>query len=257
MLRFLSSLVLALPLILPESAQARCVPPLQYQGPGFNDFANKYNHWREAELDRRKHHERRRHERKGRGKCKGRPGGHRRPLPPPLPPCMINITNCSTPEKPTRFRVDVDKGFCPIENSKYQSDVFELVGQPHMLFIYVLNNELRLELVKFNNTHNITDDDRYYAEPEGFAQPAEPSQTPLAAFPDKVQKESNKLVCDNSRSLVWGVSEGKALPSYFGGRIDLFSVKGGLYTNTSLSTDLTSSAYMEIMLKKVPDKHKK
>ena len=264
MLRFLSSIVLAVPLILSEPAQAECFPNSIHD---FREFAKNYEYWRHAGFGSRKHHkrphhrrshhgwphhERPHHRRPHHGGCKkGRHGWHHRPPPPILSPCIVDCILQET----TKHRYDnLDKGFCSIKNNKYQSDVFKLVGQPHMLFIYVLNNELRLELVKFNNTSNITDDDRYYAEPEGFSRPAEPSQTPLAAYSEMVQKESNKLVCDNSRSLVWGVNEGKALPNYFAGKIDLFHVKDALYTKTALTTDLTSSAYMDIVLKKVPDK---
>lgn len=245
MLRLLLSITLVLPLMLSEPAQAECYSP-----DALREFEREYNEWLEHRIERKKHR------RKHRGGCRG---GHRKPphrfppphFPHPLPcnPCVVIPPSLPKPVPPL-----VDRGFCLFSNSEYRSEVFEFGGQQHLLSMVVLDNEVVIELVKFNGANNISDDDKYFASPEGFAHPAEPSNTPLAFFPEAVQTESNMHVCDNSRSLAWGNNQGKVVPNFFAGRIDLYSIKDAIYTKTLLSTDLSSSAYMDIKLKKVPDK---
>lgn len=252
MLRFFSLMIFTVAIVTTDSAKAECNPSQVWL-----NFEKEYNHWRDHRKNRKHQHK---HQHKHhRRHCGGKKHAHRRHRspPPPLPPvCMVCVNPNQPVALPAPSPAPLDKGFCKVENSEFRSRVFKFGDQDHLLSLVILNNELAVELVRLNKTSNVSDDDKYYASPEGFSHPAEPSHTPLAAFPELAQKESQKLTCNNTRSVSWGVDEGRVFPNFFGGRIDMVYTKDVIYTQTSLSTDLSTTAYMDIRLKRVPDKRK-
>ena len=241
MLRFFSYMAITIALTLPTPAKAECNPSETWA-----DFEKEYKHWRDHRKDKKHRHKKRR------GHCGGkkhhRHHGHR-PPPPELPPYCMICENTAQP-KPT----PTDKGFCTIPKAEFRSEKFLIGDQPHILSMLIVNNELVIDLAWLNNERNVADDGKYIAFPEGFAKPAEPTQLPVTQFPDKAQLESKSFSCNNTRSLVWDSNSGRVIPSFFGGRMNMVYTKDVIYTETSLTTDLSSTAYMPIQLKKVPDK---
>ena len=247
MLRFLPLVVLFFTLIQPEPAKAQCLI-INMSG----DIGKEYKHFRD-------HKKGKRHGPNGKKRrCGGRHGGDHHRSHHHLKPCMV----CRIPGEALADIVKnylpepalVDEGFCSIPKSEFRSEKFLIGDQNHLLSILIVNNELVVELIWLNNERNVTDDGKYIAFPEGFATPAEPTQIPITQFPDKAQFDSKSFACNNTRSLVWDSHSGQVIPSFFGGRINMVYTKDVIYTETSLTTDLSSTAFMSIKLKRVPNK---
>lgn len=240
MFRFLFPIAITFAFLLPSAAKAECNPSQVWI-----DFEVEYNHW----LDHRK---KKMHRHKGKrshcgGKRHHRRGHHRPPPPLELPSfCIV----CPQVAKPTHF----DEGFCPIPKGEFRSDKFLIGDQKHILTILIVNKELVIDLVWLNNERNVSDDGKYIAFPEGFAKPAKPTQIPITQFPDKAQVESQKYTCNNTRALNWDTQSGQVLPNFFAGKINMVYTQDVIYTEASFTTAFSTTAFIPIQLKRVPDK---
>lgn len=240
MIRFISFMAVATSLILTSPAQAQCGPSKAWL-----NFAVEYNDWREHRKERmNKHKKRWRHC----GERKRHHRGHR--LPPELPnPCVVCVGQVQPkPAKPKSRPADA--GFCKVEQGEYRSRPFELEGITHLLSVVILKNELNIELIRYNTTDDISDDDRYVARPEGFSTPAKSATIPLASFPEKARDYSNQQTCNTTRSLIWNDHTGAVNPEYFQGQINMLYAKDTIYTQTFLVTDRVSTSLLDIPLKK-------
>ncbi len=256
MLQFIPLAILLFTLTKPEPARAECLMIKVSGGMG-----EQYGHFRDHKKERRHHHGKRKHHCRSGHYHPHHPPHHHPPHHHPHPhhkPCMVcRISDDQVTEIVRGIHTKpepADAGFCSFPKGEFRSQKFLIDDQPHILSILIANNDLVIDLLWLNNERNVADDGKYFAFPEGFSNPAKATQIPISQFSDKAQLESKSFSCNNTRSLTWNSDTGRVLPSFFGGQINMVYTKDIIFTETSLTTDLSSTAYMPIQLKRIPDK---
>ncbi len=151
---------------------------------------------------------------------------------------------------------------CNIPNNQYQSGIFQLDSEEHILTVWTLNKKPIVRLVAMNDSTNLTDDTEYLAAPFRVPRPHPPTNGTATGCDFKPahvtgqQKETcikpRKSICrDTTISFRWGLEAKKSVPASFAGQLQLELVNGALSGTVAVVTDRYSSALLELTLSPV------